>query len=103
MRICLQVNVGVRIQDLGGELPPLKWPIDVEFDEHGRVPMEVDPPTADVINLISSEDEIPPEQSTMTMTLHHNPWREIGKGGKGKGIGEYLISLPILWRSGMRS
>lgn len=102
MRICLQVNVGVRIQDLGGELPPLKWPIDVEFDEHGRVPMEVDPPTADVINLISSEDETPPEQSTTTTTLRRNPRRDIGKG-KGKEIGEYLISLPILRRSKMRS
>ena len=61
----------------------MKWPIDVEFDEHGRVPMEVDPPTADVINLISSEDETPPEQSTTTTTLRRNPRRDIGKG-KGK-------------------
>ena len=91
VRICSQLGVGVQIEDLGGELPPLKWPTDVEFDEDGRVVMEVDTSTHDVIDLISSEDKDPPEQSTTTVTLHRNPRRAIGKGVKGKEIGGYSI------------
>ena len=72
-------------------ITPLKWPTDVEFDEDGRVVMEVDTSTHNVIDLISSEDEDPPEQSTTTVTLRRNPRRAIGKGVKGKEIGGYSI------------